>query len=144
MLDPAPLEYSSGGKGAGTVWGRLLAVVLAFFPLLLLLSVYGGWVVAWVAIGHRPGFIFDDPEDAGSAVRVAIVSAQVLLAAAWPLFIVHVALVGMMFYNHLTPGNPTRRKVAVLVAAVLPWAAAFLLFNVDPGDVLKWAGLTPP
>jgi hypothetical protein len=144
MSSPTPLQYASKGQSVTTVWARRLSVVLAFFPLLLLASVYGGWLAAWAVIGHRPDPIFDPLASLGPAVNAVIMPAQLLLAAAWLVFVVHAALVGSVFHKSLVPGSPRRRKFAVLAAAVLPWAAAFVLLNVDPGQVLKWAELTPP
>jgi hypothetical protein len=126
------------------VWVKRLAVALVFYPLLLLMSVYGGWLVAWAELGHRPDPVFDDPALAGWVVNAAIVAAAMLMMAAWPLFIVYLALVGVWFYRTLAPGSAPPRKFAVLAAAVLPWATAFLVLDADPGDVLKWAGLEPP
>ena len=143
MPDPVPLEYSSRRSSAAVVWAKRLAVALFFCPLLLLVSVYGAWLIAWAAIGHRPRAFHDDPADAGWAVRAGMVPATILVSAAWVLFVLHLAVVGAAFYPSLTPGNPLRRRAAILAAAVLPWAAAFVLLNADPGEVMKWAGLTP-
>ena len=134
MPDPVQLEYSTGGRMS--LWARRLAVALTFFPLLMVASVYGGWLIAWAALGHRPVQGFDDPQYAGWRVYLAVMPAEILTAVAW--------LVCVAFYHSLTPGNPTGRKLAVLAAAVLPWAAAFVLLNADPGGVMKWAGVTPP
>jgi hypothetical protein len=144
MSNPPQLEYSPAGRSAGARWARRLAVLLAFFPLLLLASVYGGWLAAWAAIGHRPDSVLDDPASLGPLVNAAIMPAQLLVPAAWLVFVIHVAAVGAVFYPSLAPGGPRRRKFAVLAAAVAPWAAAFLLLNADPGQVIKWAQLTPP
>ena len=144
MPDPVPLEYSSGRGSAVATWSKRLAVALVFWPLLLLASVYVAWLFAWAQLGHRPEPGWDDPGSAGWLVSTAIVTATVLMSAAWVMFILHLALVGAAFYPLLTPDNPHWRRIAVLAAAVLPWAAAFVLLNADPGNVMKWAGLTPP
>src|SRR5439155_16695139 len=144
MADPARLDYATGGDGRAAPWLKRLAAALALYPLLLLLAVYGGWLAAWVHLGHRPRPALDDPRFGDAALGAAVVPAAMLLLAAWPVFIVYLALVGVVFYRSLTPGNPATRRLAILVGAVLPWALAFVLLNADPGNVLKWSALAPP
>jgi hypothetical protein len=43
---PPQLEYAAGGRSGATMWAKRLATLLAFFPLFLLASVYGGWLAA--------------------------------------------------------------------------------------------------
>lgn len=125
-------------------WVKRLTVALAFYPLLLLLGVYGAWLVAWAHLGRQPDPILDGAATADGVLGAAIVPAAMLTLAAWPMFVAYLALVGIVFYRSLTPGNPAARKLAVAALAVLPWAVAFVLLNADPGEILKWSGLTPP
>lgn len=142
MPDPTPLDYSRGGDGPAMTWVRRLAVVLACYPPLLLACLYGGWLIAWAHLGHCPDWVWDNPHDAFT--RAALMPAEALLVAAWPALFLYLALVGAAFYRFLTPDSPLWRKAGIAGAAIIPWAAAFILLNLDPGDVVKWSGLTPP
>src|SRR4051812_38664458 len=106
MSDPPRLDYAAGDKSRSTVWVKRLVLALAFYPLLLLLCVYGGWLIAWAHLGHRPDPVFDDPMLIDKTVNAAIVPAAMLTLLAWPMFIAYLALVGVVFYGSLTPGNP--------------------------------------
>jgi hypothetical protein len=141
MSNPARLDYAVPGDSRTMVWVKRLAVALAFYPLLLLLAVYGGWLLAWAHMGHRPRPFIDDPRF-GDAVLVATAAPVVTVYfAAGPVLLLHWALVAAVSFRPSTPDNPLARKVAIAGGAILLWAVAFLLLTADPGGVVRWWGV---
>jgi hypothetical protein len=144
MTQGPTLDYHTAHAARRTLRLKRVAIVLASYPLLLSLVVYGAWFNAWATIGHPPRAGADNPGRMGDVVKTAIHVADWFIVLSWPTFLAYGVCVGLLYYQSLVPGSSMRGKLLPLLIAVAPWAAAFLLLNADPGDVVKWAGLTPP
>ena len=113
---------------------RFLAYVTAAYPLFILASLYGQWLLSWWILGHRPVPSLDDPKS--------------IDGASWMHLITYLALGGFVpagcgarvfntFYaiNRRLWRFRLVRHIAVIGAL---WLGTFLSLRWDPGHVLYW------
>lgn len=64
----------------------IIWLVAFFYPVLVALSIYVSWLVAWICLGHKPRPSLDDPTRIGGAMDLAcLVSALALFS--WPIMV---------------------------------------------------------
>jgi hypothetical protein len=115
------------------------ASISSFYPIALLLSLYGTWLTAWHNLGHRPRIYFDDPKLISISVNIAHSATWILLGQFFPaakvsLFVILIA-VCRLFAGR---SRPTLVSVFLLLLPFLAWASCVLLIRCDPGDVFYW------
>ena len=115
--------------------------VLAYFahatlayPLFLLASLYGQWLLSWYVLGHQPQPSLDDPKS--------------IDGASWMHGITYIAIMGFLpaagvalALNILYAVDRRLRWVGLAIRAVsllALWVGTFVVLNVDPGMVLYW------
>lgn len=110
------------------------ATVSLLYPLFVAGSLYGEWLIAWLALGHQPRPGFDDPKSiSGSAWMHAVTSVLIMgiliaAPAGIALNIAHIAL------------NPVSRYSAVArcIALLLLWPGTIAFLRWDPMRVFYW------
>jgi len=114
------------------------AIAWAFsaYPVLLLLSLYTTWALAWLSLGHLPRPTLDDPKYINRLVTCFNLATWLLLMGiyiALPLnaFFVLVSVTQRVLYRQwnvvLIVGTPT-----------LLWLCLFFLLVNDPGKIVFW------
>ena len=115
--------------------------VLAYFahatlayPLFLLASLYGQWLLSWYVLGHQPQPSLDDPAS--------------IDGASWMSGITFVAIMGFLpaagvalALNILYAVDSRLRGVRLMVRAftlLALWVGTMVLIRVDPGFVVYW------
>ena len=125
------LDYSS----APCMLNRRLVAAVHFTalvsPLLPLVGFYGAWALAWIALGHRPRPLLNDPSD----VLGAAYAASGLLVLWMPIGVI-VGLCSIVLF-----GVTHRLQMRVLlwtIAIVALWVGAIGLARWDPLQVVYW------
>jgi len=114
-------------------WSGFAAVLPALYPLVLVGSVYGAWVMAWIALGHPPRAWRDDPWNIAAAVNAAYMFSMVIILG------LPLGAGGSIFAHLLLMIRwrwPARIAATILVMAV--WVSMYLLLQWDPLEVVKW------
>lgn len=117
-------------------WTVGFAWVLALYPLLIALMVYGTWTVAWLESGHRPRY-GDSPLE-GSDLILCL-GMLTLGAVVWGFALAFIGLVATGFAI-VTELYSRRWRRAVWIAALplATWTALIVLFRIDPFEVVEW------
>lgn len=110
------------------------ADITAAYPLLVLGSVYGQWLLSWWLLGHQPRITLDDPKSIAGASWMHYITATALMA--W----LPLAFVGILANaQHLFVRRPSWPRAGLRLAIIVTlWLGAFLLLRADPGDVMTW------
>ncbi|MDG3004586.1 hypothetical protein [Paludisphaera mucosa] len=120
-------------------WSSSFAWGLAFYPLVVLASVYACWLAAWIELGRPPRPSADDPKDLGAAVVACRVAASLGLMGLLPAAAVGFPVVMVRVYTWMMERpSPAKSAAGLAAAATLGWALPFLLSSRDPGWVFLW------
>lgn len=106
----------------------------AGYPILLLASLYGQWLLSWWVLGHRPLPSLDDPKYKDGASWMHLVTFALLmglLPAACGALVLNIRYV---LKRHLRGV----RLLLRIAAVVLLWAGTIVLLSRDPGGVVYW------
>jgi hypothetical protein len=112
---------------------NIIATVFLFYPLLLAISLYAEWLLAWSLLSHKPVPSMDDPKSISGNWMHWIVGPFLLGAAP--------AIVGAVVFNILHAVlNRARQRDLVVRGAILAllWAGLLVLLRADPGRVAEW------
>lgn len=115
-------------------WLRRAADAILLYPVLVVLFLYGEWLLAWSVLGHPPVPSWNDPKFIVGSSWMHGVTSLVLFGAlpALSVSVVFYPIVGMF-----PRASPRRLAVRVLTVAA-SWGALFVLLRWDPGRVLEW------
>jgi hypothetical protein len=111
-----------------------MALACTAYPLLLLASLYGQWLLSWVVLGHRPQPSMDDPKYIDGASWMGYITTIAFIGLipagimALVLNVVHIA------YHRLSAMGVLRRALLLFML----WGGAILLLRWDPGLVVYW------
>jgi len=95
-------------------------------------SVYVTWLVAWIALGHQPRPMLDDPKFIGPLVSAVYLISGLLLLAMLP-----IATAGPLF--QLTTGGRKLSVRAVFAGVSLSMSvASIMILRWDPIRVVYW------
>lgn len=116
------------------LWLQRGADAILFYPVLVLLVLYGEWLLAWSVLGHPPVPSWNDPKfNAGSSWLHGLTG--VVLFGALPALcasVVFYPIVGIL-------PEPSPRRIALRALTVVgSWGPLFGLLWWDPGRVLAW------
>ncbi len=111
---------------------RLLDLLAWFYPGLLILSLYGTWLMAWLTLGHMPRPSLDDPKRIGLGVDIAYLLAGLLLIG-FPA----AALLGVASQFFGTHRSWTKRILLGILLA-LTWVIVIMFLRWDPLLVGTW------
>ncbi len=112
--------------------GLFLFLIAWLYPLLLVGSLYGTWLVAWYSLGHRPRPSLDDPKSIGPAVDVCYPLFSLLLVG-FP-----AALLFGLFYQLLAAGRPWPLKTFFALLTIGIWSMTIVFLRWDPWLVAEW------
>lgn len=114
----------------------IIWLVAFFYPVLVALSVYVSWLVAWICLGHKPRPSLDDPSRIGGAMDLAyFVSALAFISAP--------VMIPLCFFSsfgcplRLSKKPPLQCLFQALIYIALCGAFIATVRN-DPGDVFNW------
>ena len=128
------LDHERSLNRSPSRWLAFFAHATAAYPLLLLGSLYGEWLLSWWVLGHRPRPSLDDPKSIDATIWMHIVTYLALRGFA-PAGCVAVVLNTLYAINHRVRGSRLLVRVAVIAAL---WLGTFALLRWDPGLVLFW------
>lgn len=115
------------------------AWVAVSYPILTLLSLYGTWLIAWVALGHRPRPSIDDPKSIGPVVSIAHDATGLCLMGFPPALLAAWVLVGIEATRIRTREPDLALRLAILPGMeLLLWLGGFIFLACDPFNVLYW------
>ncbi|MDE0864736.1 MAG: hypothetical protein OSA98_13180 [Rubripirellula sp.] len=109
----------------GLSWGGWL------YPVLVLVSLYGTWLLAWVALGSIPVPMRDDPKGI-SMITLPYIMTNVLLMVA-PVGCI-AGVLGQFLYH----GRTMMFRFLHAGGVALLWFGSFSLVGWDPGRVVEW------
>jgi len=130
----ATTSSSTDDGPARTRWLDVLANAAALYPLLVCAAVYGFWCTAWWQLGHPPRPSLDDPKDVAGTAWLHELS-EMFLAGLLPGFL---ALIVVQVARMLRDRRQPWRAMGRAALGCTVWAAACVLLDEDPGDVLLW------
>lgn len=130
---PQPLDYGRLDTHPSG-WLRIYALLTWIYPLVLLASLYGQYLLSWKALGHEPGGPQDDPKYIDGASWLHPITG-ILLIAAPPVAAAGLLLNAIVL---LTSGGQRRNASVRLVVFVLAWAGTIAILVWDPRSVLVW------
>jgi hypothetical protein len=109
------------------------------YPLVLVGSFYGTWLIAWCELGHMPIPSVDDPNSIGGVTSV-FVGLPILVAMLIP----GMLALGFVFLFYLRPNGNEQysypRWWLMLTSYVLLWFVTFWIIRWDPLGVFEWYG----
>lgn len=113
---------------------RRVAIVSLLWPALVVVLLYGEWLLATWSLGHVPRPSLDDPmEVAGSSWMHMITTLAILGAVPAAVLALVVNTIAMELHR------PTVLRGLVRLATVMTsWAVLVVLVRWDPGAVLLW------
>jgi len=109
------------------------------YPALVVAMYYVTWVTAWVALGHRPRYMLDDPKYIHWAVDVPSALAALLTYSAPNVLLAAVTFLAVARWGREGSGGQRLRGwLGDLAQLALCWIAALVVLRVDPGGVFAW------
>lgn len=123
---PDPVKYP-----VDPVW-PIIQKIAWCYPLFLVASFYGTWLIAWISLGHMPRPSLDDPKSIGPVVDVFYIGTFFVLSA-FP----GALLIGVVAELFATSKSWIKRLgwTAILL---LIWAATIAFLRMDPFRVGEW------
>ena len=106
-------------------------------PVLLVICLYGSWIVARLELGHWPRPMFDDPVHINSIV-FSLLGAPAGYAIVFGLpisILTHVLSILCIISKHK---SIERRLIDLEMFAILAFASLLLFLRWDPYDVFEW------
>jgi hypothetical protein len=119
-------------------WSALLSLVLPLYPVLVIVALYGTWILAAIAIGHVPQVSIDDPSEI-AAIQLPYKLTDFLLGGIIPMFVLNALLLGgRLLYDLIMLSKPSRSGLRILAIAVALWTFNILILVGSPFNVLYW------
>ena len=125
------IAYASGAQRAPTDRTRIVAMVIAFHPLLLPIALYATWITAYATLGRVPRPSLDDPAQIGGAVDIVGFVAAILIYH-WQ--ITTIISIAVLLCLPLAAVTLMRTFLTMTGLYLLTW----WLFETDPGSVACW------
>lgn len=110
------------------------AIGSLFFPLLITSSLYGQWLVATWKLGHFPlNNLSNDPAES-TYIWMHVVTTLFILGT------IPATLTAFVLNIIDLKRNPSTRlqRVIRISLSLVSWSILYVLFYVDPGEVLSW------
>lgn len=115
-------------------WLVRLANATALYPLFLLGSLYGQWLVSWWILGHRPRPSLDDPKDLVGASWLC--DGNVLALVGFVPMVGATALLNTVFF--CAHREPSLRLCLRILGILGLWIGTLLFLRADPWRVVEW------
>jgi hypothetical protein len=113
---------------------RRMAIASLLWPALVVVLLYGEWLLATWSLGHLPRPSADDPKNIAGSNLVHFFTLAAILGAIPAALLAPVLSAIEIFVNRPTIARALVRVVAVIAS----WAVLAMLFKWDPGRVLYW------
>jgi hypothetical protein len=113
---------------------RRLAIASLLWPALVVVLLYGEWLLATWSLGHLPRPSMDDPKNIAVSNWIHFFTLAAILGAVPAALLAPVLSAIEIFVNRPTIARGLIRLAAVIVS----WAVLVLLVKWDPGRVLYW------
>ena len=117
---------------------RLLLLGAYSYPVLVVVSFYLTWFVAWAVLGHMPRPNLDDPKYIGLLVDIPYCVCTLLLMGVPGVMPLSALMAPIALARQAAPGARLARGLIALSALILLWAAALWFLHADPWDVVTW------
>lgn len=127
-------------RSTGMTATRAATWVAAAYPWFILAALYLTWAAAWVALGHPPRAIRDDPKELGLVVLVVHALTWFLMTGI-PLAVMTCLILtcGEAIKAAQRGGRGTDGVIAgIILIPAVSWGGAFLLFSIDVGRAVGW------
>jgi hypothetical protein len=115
---------------------RVVAWTVSAYPVILLISLYSTWLLAWLSVGHQPRPYQDDPKYVNWLVTLFYSKTLLLLMGCY----VALLLNGIIVLIEVV--QKVRRRqwdfVLLVIVPVVLWLCLFLLIDRDPGKIGVW------
>jgi len=125
------IESSSNREFDFALW-RTARVFGLMYPVLLVATYYGTWVLGWLTLGHPPRASLDDPSDTLGGVYWASGVVVMLMPIALVASIVTIAL------RFLSSAVPKSTAILHAVIDVAVWTVVIFHLRSDPIGVVNW------
>ena len=109
-----------------------LVLLVWLYPILLVISIYGTWLAAWISLGHTPRPSLDDPKDIGIVVDVPYLISGLLMMG-----IPVGALAGLalpLLASHVS----WLKRTSFFLLMACSWGLAIAFLRWDPLLVIQW------
>ena len=104
------------------------------YPLALLASLYGQWLLSWALLGHRPRPSLDDPKSIDGALPLRLLTEILMLG-----FLPMLPVAGVLqVFTPIWHQSGWPRYAGGVAAVLLAWVGTVLWLLADPGRVLYW------
>lgn len=114
---------------------RVAAVIAPAYPALVLILIYGNWLVAYLSLGRAPRPTLDDPKHIDPVN--AVVHWLSVLGVALGFWLFWAAVLIMLL--GLVPEQSRRRQLGLrLGGSLLAMVAVYGWVRIDPGAVVEW------
>ena len=128
------IDYAHTTARSPSVKLRRFAVASLLWPVLVVVLLYGEWLIATWSLGHVPRPSMDDPKDIAGSSWMGPITGLAILGAV-PAALAALVLNTIAIELH----QPTiRRGLLRLGAVMMSWAVLVALVYWDPGHVLMW------
>ena len=131
---PQALDYETPSNTPASRWITILAHFTTGYPLLLLGSLYGQWLLSWWVLGHVPRPSLDDPTSINGASWMHVFTYFAFVGFV-PAGCGAVICNAMYALNHRLRGFRLALRVIFIVVI---WIGTFTLLRWDPARVGYW------
>jgi hypothetical protein len=131
---PQPLDYAPPAYHPSS---RLLAVgahLTLAYPLFMLGSLYGQWLLSWYMLGHRPLPSMDDPKFIDGASWMGPLTGVAILG----FFPVGCAAIVLNVLYIVRARLDGARLFYRILALVMLWPGTLFVLRFDPARVILW------
>jgi len=116
-------------------WANIGATLIWCYPLLVIGSIYLTWLVAWIALGHRPIPSLDDPKFISVWVDIPlIVSRFLMMGFVFALGSGPAAILWLGVNWDLS----LKGLVVLIFCWIFFWGVATLILDILPRDIITW------
>jgi hypothetical protein len=108
---------------------------LSVYPLLLLLSLYATWALAWIEVGHQPIPMMDRPKALGIPVGIFYRLTWYLIIGLLPVFVMNAFLLIIELLQRLL--HKRYNVIGLITVPGVSWSALIAVLKWNP-VVVNW------
>jgi hypothetical protein len=117
---------------------ELVAWLSSAYPAILVLILFGSWVVAWAVLGRQPNPYSDDPRTVTHLFAISHNIFFVMGVLFFPVGLAILPLVVLQLVNSFI--RTPRRSIVFAFVPLLLWLLALVVLVCDPGSAVNWLG----